>query len=118
MALVDPFRKLIVDPSLLHSVRGRWNQAFGSTGCRSARDSWEGTKPSRDPPNYMSRAQDVMTNLLALADIRVATLCGSLRRTFPADVAILLAQLRGHISGAQSAGLFDSLFQRGCRRCE
>jgi len=39
MALVDPFRKLIVYPSLLHSVRARWNQAFGSTGCRSARDS-------------------------------------------------------------------------------
>src|SRR5206468_4578276 len=31
MALIDPFRKLIVYPSLLHSVRARWNQAF-STG--------------------------------------------------------------------------------------
>jgi hypothetical protein len=30
MALIDPFRKLIVYPSLLHSVRARWNQAFGS----------------------------------------------------------------------------------------
>ena len=30
MALVDPFRKLIVYPSLLHSVRARWNQAFGT----------------------------------------------------------------------------------------
>jgi hypothetical protein len=30
MTLVDPFRKLIVYPSLLHSVRARWNQAFGS----------------------------------------------------------------------------------------
>lgn len=29
MALIDPFRKLIVYPSLLHSVRTRWNQAFG-----------------------------------------------------------------------------------------
>src|SRR6266480_3158447 len=29
MALVDPFRKLIVYPSLLRSVRARWNQAFG-----------------------------------------------------------------------------------------
>jgi Protein of unknown function (DUF2867) len=29
MALIDPFRKLIVYPSLLHSVRARWNQAFG-----------------------------------------------------------------------------------------
>jgi Protein of unknown function (DUF2867) len=28
MALIDPFRKLIVYPSLLHSVRARWNQAF------------------------------------------------------------------------------------------
>src|SRR5204863_9965342 len=33
MALIDPFRKLIVYPSLLRSVRARWNQAFG-TGCR------------------------------------------------------------------------------------
>jgi Protein of unknown function (DUF2867) len=30
MALIDPFRKLIVYPSLLEDVRGRWNQAFGS----------------------------------------------------------------------------------------
>ena len=30
MALIDPFRKLIVYPSLLHSVRTRWNQAFGT----------------------------------------------------------------------------------------
>ena len=29
MALVDPFRKLIVYPSLLRSVRASWNQAFG-----------------------------------------------------------------------------------------
>ena len=31
MALIDPFRKLIVYPSLLRSIRARWNQAF-STG--------------------------------------------------------------------------------------
>jgi hypothetical protein len=31
MALVDPFRKLIVYPSLLRSVRASWNQAFGAT---------------------------------------------------------------------------------------
>src|SRR5438034_3337756 len=30
MTLIDPFRKLIVYPSLLHSVRARWNQAFGT----------------------------------------------------------------------------------------
>jgi hypothetical protein len=30
MASVDPFRKLIVYPSLLRSVRARWNRAFGS----------------------------------------------------------------------------------------
>ena len=29
MALIDPFRKLIVYPSLLHSVHANWNQAFG-----------------------------------------------------------------------------------------
>src|SRR5213075_485713 len=29
LALIDPFRKLIVYPSLLRSVRARWNQAFG-----------------------------------------------------------------------------------------
>jgi hypothetical protein len=39
MGLIDPFRKLIVYPSLLRSVRARWNQAFGSTSCLSARDS-------------------------------------------------------------------------------
>jgi hypothetical protein len=30
MAIVDPFRKLIVYPSLLRSVRASWNQAFGT----------------------------------------------------------------------------------------
>jgi hypothetical protein len=29
MALIDPFRKLIVYPSLLRSVRENWNQSFG-----------------------------------------------------------------------------------------
>jgi hypothetical protein len=32
MALIDPFRKLIVYPSLLRSVRANWNEVFG-TGC-------------------------------------------------------------------------------------
>jgi len=31
MALIDPFRKMIVYPSLLRSVRATWNQTFGST---------------------------------------------------------------------------------------
>jgi hypothetical protein len=31
MALIDPFRKLIVYPSLLRSVRARWNQAWEET---------------------------------------------------------------------------------------
>lgn len=30
MALIDPVRKLIVYPSLLRSVRARWNRAFGT----------------------------------------------------------------------------------------
>jgi hypothetical protein len=30
MALIDPFRKLIVYPSLLRSVRSTWDQAFGT----------------------------------------------------------------------------------------
>jgi Protein of unknown function (DUF2867) len=30
MALIDPFRKLIVYPSLLRSVRATWNRAFGA----------------------------------------------------------------------------------------
>ena len=30
MVLIDPFRKLIVYPSLLRSIRARWNQAFGT----------------------------------------------------------------------------------------
>ncbi len=32
MALIDPFRKLIVYPSLLRSVRARWDRAFGADG--------------------------------------------------------------------------------------
>jgi Protein of unknown function (DUF2867) len=32
MALIDPFRKMIVYPSLLRSVRARWNRAFGADG--------------------------------------------------------------------------------------
>jgi Protein of unknown function (DUF2867) len=32
MALIDPFRKIVVYPSLLRSVRARWNQAFGEDG--------------------------------------------------------------------------------------
>jgi len=30
MALIDPFRKLVVYPSLLRTVRASWNQAFGT----------------------------------------------------------------------------------------
>jgi Protein of unknown function (DUF2867) len=32
MAVIDPFRKWIVYPSLLRSVRARWDQAFGADG--------------------------------------------------------------------------------------
>ena len=31
MTLIDPFRKLVVYPSLLCSVREKWNQSFGTT---------------------------------------------------------------------------------------
>src|SRR5215472_15501163 len=31
MALIDPFRKLVVYPSLLRSVRESWNRSFGTT---------------------------------------------------------------------------------------
>jgi hypothetical protein len=30
MALIDPFRKLVVYPSLLRTVRAKWNKAFGA----------------------------------------------------------------------------------------
>jgi hypothetical protein len=30
MTLIDPFRKLVVYPSLLRTVRSNWNQAFGT----------------------------------------------------------------------------------------
>ena len=30
MALIDPFRKLVVYPSLLRSVRAQWNKTFGT----------------------------------------------------------------------------------------
>ena len=33
MALIDPFRKLIVYPSLLRGVRTTWNRTFG-TACQ------------------------------------------------------------------------------------
>jgi hypothetical protein len=32
MALIDPFRRMIVYPSLLRSVRARWDRAFGEDG--------------------------------------------------------------------------------------
>jgi len=44
MALIDPFRKMIVYPSLLRSVRARWDQAFGAdrkhnnVNCRCDKD--------------------------------------------------------------------------------
>jgi hypothetical protein len=31
MALIDPFRKLVVYPSLLRAVRAKWNKTFGTT---------------------------------------------------------------------------------------
>jgi len=34
LALIDPFRKLIVYPSLLRSVRSTWDQAFGTARSR------------------------------------------------------------------------------------
>jgi len=30
MALIDPFRKFVVYPSLLGSLRTTWNQTFGN----------------------------------------------------------------------------------------
>ena len=30
MALIDPFRKLIVYPSLLRGIRAKWNRTFGT----------------------------------------------------------------------------------------
>jgi hypothetical protein len=30
MTLIDPFRKLVVYPSLLRNVRATWNQTFGT----------------------------------------------------------------------------------------
>jgi hypothetical protein len=44
MALIDPFRKMIIYPSLLRSVRARWDQAFGAdrkhknVNCRCDKD--------------------------------------------------------------------------------
>jgi Protein of unknown function (DUF2867) len=35
MALIDPFRKMLVYPSLLRGVRARWNQTFGASGKRN-----------------------------------------------------------------------------------
>jgi hypothetical protein len=31
MALIDPFRKLVVYPSLLRTVRAKWNTTFGTS---------------------------------------------------------------------------------------
>jgi hypothetical protein len=30
MALIDPFRKLVVYPSLLRTVRAKWSKTFGT----------------------------------------------------------------------------------------
>jgi len=30
MALIDPFRKLVVYPSLLRTIRAKWNKTFGT----------------------------------------------------------------------------------------
>jgi hypothetical protein len=30
MALIDPFRKLVVYPSLLRAIRAKWNRTFGT----------------------------------------------------------------------------------------
>jgi Protein of unknown function (DUF2867) len=44
MALIDPFREMIIYPSLLRSVRARWDQAFGAdrkhnnVNCRCDKD--------------------------------------------------------------------------------
>jgi len=37
MALIDPFRKLIVYPSLLRTVRASWNHVFGTVLQRNTR---------------------------------------------------------------------------------
>jgi len=37
MALIDPFRKLVVYPSLLRTVRASWDKSFGGlSGCQSS----------------------------------------------------------------------------------
>jgi hypothetical protein len=33
MTLIDPFRKLVIYPSLLRSVRANWNRTLGGSGC-------------------------------------------------------------------------------------
>jgi len=39
MALIDPFRKLVVYPSLLRSVRATWNHTFGTASQQESRQS-------------------------------------------------------------------------------
>jgi len=39
MALIDPFRKLLVYPSLLRTVRATWNQTFGTAWQRRSKCS-------------------------------------------------------------------------------
>jgi len=39
MALIDPFLKLVVYPSLLRSVRATWNYTFGTASQRESRQS-------------------------------------------------------------------------------
>ena len=50
MALIDPFRKLIVYPSLLHGVRARWNQAFGHPDAEHNQAQLAHDRESRDNP--------------------------------------------------------------------
>ena len=35
MALIDPFRRLIIYPSILDGIRARWNQAFGRASTKA-----------------------------------------------------------------------------------
>ena len=35
MALIDPFRRLVVYPSLLRSIRAKWNKTFGTARLRN-----------------------------------------------------------------------------------
>jgi cyclopropane-fatty-acyl-phospholipid synthase len=87
-------------PAFLPSPAIVISQAIKTTR-RSGRDSLDENQRSRDRPNHMSRAQDVMTNLLACADIRI-------NGTRPWDIQVHDRRFFSRVLGSGTLGFGES----------